>query len=103
MPPGEILTECPVSTADGVKGVDVAWASPEVWAELGNRTCFIRSPEICVEIRSPSNSDEKLALYFDAGAKEVWVCGVFGVVNFYGPGCVLLPRSLLCPKFPNEV
>src|SRR5438045_1654716 len=27
MPSGHTITECPVSTADGVKGVDVAWAS----------------------------------------------------------------------------
>src|SRR3954464_8871267 len=26
---GRVLTECPISTADGVKAADVAWASPE--------------------------------------------------------------------------
>src|SRR5438093_9532120 len=25
---GAVLTECPISTADGVKAADVAWASP---------------------------------------------------------------------------
>jgi len=101
------VTECPVSTADGVKGVDVAWASPECWKELGNRTVFIRCPEICVEVTSPSNTDEeireKLALYFDAGAKEVWICGVFGAVSFYEPGRIALGRSVICPDFPAEV
>jgi hypothetical protein len=29
MPSGRVLTECPISTADGVKAADVAWASPE--------------------------------------------------------------------------
>src|SRR5438477_8990562 len=29
IPQGGVLTECPISTADGVKGADVAWASPE--------------------------------------------------------------------------
>jgi hypothetical protein len=29
MPEGRVLSECPISTADGVKAADVAWASPE--------------------------------------------------------------------------
>jgi Uma2 family endonuclease len=101
---GTTVTECPVSTADGVKAVVVAWASPESWEELGNRTVFIRCPEICVEVVSPSNTEEeireKMALYFDAGAREVWICGVFGEANFYAPGNVALARSELCPEFP---
>ena len=106
LPSGTTLSECPVSTADGVKGVDVAWASPECWADLGNRACFIRSPEICVEVISPSNSEEeireKILLYLDAGAREVWVCGAFGAMTFYGRSAVVPPRSELCPDFPNE-
>src|SRR4026209_2864016 len=38
MPEGEIVTECPVSTADGVRASDVAWASEESMRELGNRS-----------------------------------------------------------------
>src|SRR5437588_5847719 len=30
---GRVLTECPVSTADGVKATDVAWASSELMRE----------------------------------------------------------------------
>src|SRR5216117_2179435 len=75
---GRVLTECPISTADGVKAADVAWASRERMRELGNRVCFPLAPEICVEVLSPSNTEaeiqEKMALYLDAGAKEVWVC-----------------------------
>jgi hypothetical protein len=104
---GRIITECPVSTADGVKGVDTAWASAELWAEFGQRACFVRAPEICVEVISPSNSEEelreKMTLYFDAGAKEVWVCGEFGRMNFFGPGSVPLLKSQLCPDFPSEI
>jgi Uma2 family endonuclease len=107
MPDGEVLPECAVSTADGVKGVDVAWASPGCWAALGNRTCFIKAPEICVEVISPGNSEEeireKMALYFDAGAKEVWICGIFGKLTFHGAGAVPLQRSELCPDFPAQI
>jgi Uma2 family endonuclease len=78
MTEGEVISECPISTSDGVKAADVAWASPERMRELGNRVCFSRAPEICVEVLSPSNTraeiEEKKALYFDAGAQEVWVC-----------------------------
>jgi Uma2 family endonuclease len=107
LPGGKVITECPVSTADGIKGVDVAWASVERWNEVGNRSCFVSSPEICVEVISPSNSEEeiqeKMALYSEAGAKEVWVCGLFGAMSFFGPGAVALARSQLCPEFPSEV
>lgn len=106
LPLGTTITECPVSTADGIKGVDVAWASSESWSEVGNRTCFIRAPEICVEVASPSNTDEelreKMALYFDAGAKEVWLCTAFGEMTFHRP-VGALPRSELCPDFPNRI
>src|SRR5437879_3134575 len=87
MPRGRVLTECPISTADGVKAADVAWASPECMRELGNRVCFPRAPEICVEVLSPGNTEaemsEKKALYFDAGAKEVWLCGKSGELKFF--------------------
>src|ERR1044071_156557 len=34
MPNGRASTECPISTADGVKAADVAWASPQCLREL---------------------------------------------------------------------
>ena len=105
---GRVLTECPISTADGVKAADVAWASPDCMRELGNRVCFPRSPEICVEVLSPSNTDaeirEKMALYFDAGAQEVWLCAESGAVSFFVPGTSQpLQASRLCPEFPKQI
>src|SRR6266487_4852414 len=47
---GRVLTECPISTADGVKAADVAWASPTLMQELGGQVCFPRAPEIRPEI-----------------------------------------------------
>jgi Uma2 family endonuclease len=74
MPNGRTLTECPISTADGVKAADVAWASPECMRELGDCVCFPRAPDIWVEVLSPSNTEgemqEKTALYFDAVPKR---------------------------------
>jgi len=107
MPRGRVLTECPISTADGVKAADVAWASPERMRELGNRSCFPRAPEICVEVLSPGNTEaeieEKMALYFDAGAQEVWVCGPSGAMKFNTRGARPIKTSRLCPEFPKRV
>lgn len=104
---GSVLSECPISTADGVRAADVAWASPTRKAELGNRSCFPHAPEVCVEVRSPKNSEaeiqEKIALYLDAGAEEVWVCDCFGNVSFFGRGGGQLARSAICPEFPSKV
>jgi Uma2 family endonuclease len=106
MQTGRVLTECPISTADGVRAADVAWASPECLKELGNRICFPRSPEICVEVLSRGNTDaeiqEKMALYFDAGAQEVWLCETSGAMKFF-VGTKSIRASKLCPDFPAKV
>ncbi len=108
MPHGRVLTECPVSTADGVRAADVAWASPERLRELGNRACFPRAPEICIEVLSPANTDaeidEKVALYFDAGAQEVWVCAPSGAMRFMARGATRpMKASRVCPAFREQV
>lgn len=105
---GRVISECPISTADGVKAADVAWASPECMRNLGNRACFPVSPEICVEVLSPRNTqaeiEEKTALYFDAGAKEVWVCTRQGSMRFYESASPRpMKSSRLCPAFPKQV
>lgn len=105
---GRVLTECPISTADGVKAADVAWASPTLMDELGRKVCFPRAPEICVEVMSPSNTDaeiqEKAALYFDAGAQEVWICAESGAMSFYNVSSERPRRaSQICPQFPKRI
>lgn len=76
-PPGEIIIECSIQTSDGVKVADVAWASNAFINEFGYVTPYPQAPEICVEIVSPSNSDEemriKTELYLARGAQEVWL------------------------------
>src|SRR5271169_6232373 len=56
LPHGHVVTECPVSTPDGVKAVDVAWLSPERGQDVDNERCLTQAPEICVEILSRSNT-----------------------------------------------
>jgi hypothetical protein len=57
---------------------------------------------------SPGNTeseiDDKTALYFDAGAKEVWICATTGAMKFMARGISRpLRQSRLCPKFPRQI
>src|SRR5271165_4079816 len=107
LPAGRIVSECPLSTAGGVKAIDVAWLAPQRPEKIGEISLFERAPEICVEIISPSNStpeiDEKRALYFDAGAAEVWICNLDGSITFFGSPDHQLPASSICPSFPGRI
>ncbi len=106
MPHGRTLSECPVSTAGGVKAVDAGWCSDAVWNESAGKSCLLRAPEICVEILSPSNTKseiaEKQSLYFEAGAQEFWICELDGRMRFLSAEGALA-KSRLAPDFPEIV
>lgn len=84
---GIIITECSILTSEGVRVADVAWLSDEFYAEFGERTPYPKAPEICVEVKSPANSkaemEEKIRLYLEKGALEVWIVDEFAKINFY--------------------
>ena len=106
-PRGQTLPECPISTADGVKAIDVGWLHASR-KEIGQDIPLLtRAPEICIEILSPSNSvaeiAEKRVLYFDAGAAEVWICNRDGSFAFFSGPDQQLPRSAICPLFPERI
>jgi Uma2 family endonuclease len=86
-PQGEVLAETAISTTDGVKVTDAARLSPGRTQELDAGPCLLHAPEICIEVLSPSNGQlemaEKRALYFEAGAAEVWLCGLDGSMTFH--------------------
>ena len=85
---GEIATECSVATRLGVKVADVVWISPSFLEKYGELTPYPSAPELCIEIVSPSNSDiemkEKIALYLEHGAHEVWIVPEDGSVAMHG-------------------
>ena len=101
------MSECPLSTAGGVKAIDVAWLALGRPENISQLILFERAPEICVEIVSPSNSrseiTEKRALYFDAGAAEVWLCALDGSISFFISPHQQLPASSICPPFPVRI
>ncbi len=84
---GVVIIECSILTSEGVRVADVAWASDEFYAEFGDKTPYPKAPEICVEVKSPANSkaemEEKIRLYLEKGALEVWIVDEDSKVNFY--------------------
>jgi Uma2 family endonuclease len=100
---GHPVTECAISTTDGVKAADIGWFSDIRYARAFDPRCFTEAPEICVEVLSlfntPAEMEEKKALYFDAGADEVWFCEDDGNMRFHSPSGPL-EKSQLCPDFP---
>src|SRR4051794_36254398 len=79
---GKSFPEVPLQTSEGVKAMDVAWVSDQRRKSRQNDPCYLIAPEICVEVQSPSNSDEELMerkrLYFEKGAEEFWICDLNG-------------------------
>ena len=104
-PAGTALSKCSVQTPAGVKVPDVAWCSYDFFALQGDQTPFSVAPEICIEVVSPSNAaaemEEKTALYFAAGAHEVWLVGLDGDIRVFGPEGAR-PRSQFA-DFPARI
>lgn len=87
LPEGTVLTECPIATDEGVRAPDVAWASPGFVSRHGDATPLPQAPEICVEVLSPSNTEDEMAMktraYLGAGAIEVWLVGDDGRLSVH--------------------
>jgi Uma2 family endonuclease len=81
-PGGQVLVECSIATSDGVRVADVAWVSDARLASFAGATPYPRAPEVCVEVKSRSNTWSemyaKAALYIEAGAEEVWLQALDG-------------------------
>ncbi|MEZ4524971.1 MAG: Uma2 family endonuclease [Desulfobacterales bacterium] len=102
---GKTFPECAIKTRKGTKVADVAWASPETVFRIKYEIQCSVAPEICVEVLSLTNTheemEEKKALYFESGAKEVWLCedGRMFFCNRNG----MLKKSVMVPDFPDMV
>lgn len=87
LPHGTGFINCCLFTTDGVRVPDVAWASAEFMARHGESSPFPQAPEICVEVRSASNTDaemeHKTKLFLEAGAMEVWIVSEAGDLQVF--------------------
>ena len=106
MDKGEVMPELAIQTTDGVKVADVVWASDEKADIIIDEDVASIAPEICVEVRSASNTIKEMAekkdLYFEAKAEEVWLCDGEGSIRFYNQQGEL-EQSLLVPDFPKQI
>jgi Uma2 family endonuclease len=104
---GRTLTECAIATRKGTKVADVAWASLAVFKQIQRQAECSIAPEICVEVISFINStqemEEKRVLYFEAGAKEFWLCDKHGHLSFFNQENGRLKHSELVPLFPKKI
>jgi Uma2 family endonuclease len=104
---GRVSPECPVKTSKGTKVADVAWAGPAFLKKHGIKKVELpESPEVVVEIESPSKSaaelEEKRLLYFEKGAREFWLCDEEGHMRFFNPRGELA-RSEIFGGFPGRI
>ena len=103
---GLTYPECPIQTEDNVKVADVVWISRERYKLIENDdVCFI-APEICIEIKSSSNTLEEMKfkkeLYFKAGAVEFWLCNENGEMSFFNSDGQII-NSVIVPSFPASI
>jgi Uma2 family endonuclease len=84
---GQIISECSIFTSLGIRVADIAWASDAFMANFGEITPYMRAPEICVEIASPTNPkgelEEKTQAYLAAGAHEAWIVAEDGTIRYF--------------------
>ena len=104
---GWTSTECPIQTSGGVKVADVAWRSVAFLKKHGLENLSLPgSPEIVVEVPAPSNNpaemEGKRRLYFQAGAKEFWLCDGYGDARFFSPRGET-EKSGMFPEFPSHI
>ncbi|HET6569142.1 MAG TPA: Uma2 family endonuclease [Rhodothermales bacterium] len=108
--PGKATMEFAIETTRGVKVPDVVWLSSERLARLRGTDPEASpfAPEICVEVLSSANTQaemrEKRRLYFEQGAREVWICSEKGEMQFYHAGeDTPAGQSRFIPTFPARV
>jgi len=84
---GRVFTELAIQTSKGVRVPDVAWGSLHFVERHIQEICASSAPEICIEIISPSNNKlemaEKIDLFLQSGAIEVWLVDEQGCARFF--------------------
>ena len=103
---GVVLPECAISTRQGTKVADIAWASEQRFKLIELEAECSIAPELCIEVLSSSNTnlemDEKRRLFISAGAVEFWICSEIGEITFYD-AAGQLSKSKLVPLFPDKI
>ncbi len=102
LPDGHASVELAIRTTAGTKVADAIWCTAERWGKIKDAYDAPIAPEICVEVLSLTNTEAEMeakrALYFEAGAKEVWLCDRESTLSFYDASGVL-ESSYRVPSF----
>jgi len=84
---GEVFAELAVQTTKGIRVPDVAWGTKEYVQKHIKDIFALSAPELCVEIIPSSNTvdemKDKVELFLEAGAIEVWLITEDGQVNYH--------------------
>ena len=84
----DAAAEISVMTDRGIRVPDVVWIPHARWDQVKGKTPLPFVPDVCVEVLSPGNTREEIAMktaaYLRGGAKEVIVVGLKGEVEFFG-------------------
>ena len=89
---GRISTECPIQTSEGTRVADVAWGSSAFFRKnMEDDNPHPESPELAVEVKSPSNSETAMKRK-----------AADGNIRFFHPRGEL-GRSTLFRTFPPRV
>ena len=106
LPGGESSVETAIRTAKGTKVADAIWCTAERWSQIKDAYDVPVAPEICVEVRSPTNTDaeidEKRQLCLDAGAEEVWIYDEEGQITVCDEDGQR-EASRRAPSFPSRI
>jgi len=106
LPEGVSSVETAIRTSKGTKVADAVWCTAARWEQIKDAYDVPVAPEICVEVRSPTNTDEEIdekrALYLEAGAEEVWICDEEGRLTFYDEDGELKASSRV-PSVPERI
>ncbi len=101
-----MMISVPIQTRDGVRVADAAWASLAFVHHPDNEVVFATAPPLCVIVcdgTTPiAETEYRLALYLDAGAREVWVSEEDGTMRFYTPEGEQ-EMSLIVPDAPERL
>jgi Uma2 family endonuclease len=85
----EAAVEVSVVTDQGIRVPDAVWMPPARWEESRLATPLPFVPDVCVEILSPGNTREEIAMkkgaFLRGGAREVIVVDGKGQVEYFGP------------------
>lgn len=84
----EAVPEVSVITDRGVRVPDVVWMPTQRWVQCKGQTPLPVVPDVCVEVLSPGNTREEIAMktaaYLRGGAREVIIVGLDGEIEYHG-------------------